>query len=160
MDRTKSGWARTMLAAATAGILASGGSAMGADPNSYGAVRDFLVSKTKVVELTGEQGQRVAICPEYQGRVMTSTTADVQGRSLGWVNTAFIESGDKDPHFNNYGGEDRLWLAPEGGPLRPVVRPAATIRPWPIGSRRRRSTTARSRSSPARTNPTTASAGG
>src|SRR5476649_1800028 len=86
-----------------------------AEPANYGAVRDFLVAHTNVVELTGENGERVAICPEYQGRVMTSTTEDVDGRSLGWVNRSFIEKGEKDPHFNNYGGEDRLWLAPEGG---------------------------------------------
>ena len=87
-----------------------------AEPNNYGAVRDFLVNHTNVVELTGEHGERVAICPEYQGRVMTSTCGDLQGRSFGWVNQAFIEKGEKDPHFNNFGGEDRLWLGPEGGP--------------------------------------------
>ncbi len=86
-----------------------------AEANNYGAVRDFLVAHTKVVELTGENGERVAICPEYQGRVMTSTTGDVAGRSLGWVNRSFIEKGAKDPHFNNFGGEDRFWLGPEGG---------------------------------------------
>ena len=87
-----------------------------AEHSNYGAVRDFLVNHTNVVELTGEHGERVAICPEYQGRVMTSTCSDLQGRSLGWVNKAFIEKGEKDPHFNNFGGEDRLWLGPEGGP--------------------------------------------
>jgi hypothetical protein len=86
-----------------------------AEQNSYGAVRDFLVAHTNVVELTGENGERVAICPEYQGRVMTSTTGDLDGRSYGWVNKSFIERGEKDPHFNNFGGEDRLWLGPEGG---------------------------------------------
>ncbi len=70
-----------------------------------------------MVELTGEDGERVAICPDYQGRVMTSTTGDLQGRSLGWINRSFIEKGVPDKHFNNYGGEDRLWLGPEGGPF-------------------------------------------
>lgn len=90
--------------------------ARGAD-DSYGAVRDFLVAHTNVVELTGENGERVAICPAYQGRVMTSTCNDLQGRSFGWVNRAFIERGENDKHFNNFGGEDRLWLGPEGGPF-------------------------------------------
>jgi len=88
-----------------------------AEPMNYGAIRDFLVAHTKVVELTGEQGERIAICPDYQGRIMTSTCGDLEGRSLGWVNKAFIEKGTPDPHFNNYGGEDRLWLGPEGGPF-------------------------------------------
>jgi hypothetical protein len=88
---------------------------LAAEPNNYGAVRDFLVAHTSVVELTGENGERVAICPELQGRVMTSTCGDLQGRSFGWVNRAFIEKGVPDKHFNNYGGEDRFWLGPEGG---------------------------------------------
>jgi hypothetical protein len=96
-----------------------------AEMETYGAVRDFLVAHTNVVELTGEQGERVAICPEYQGRVMTSTASDLEGRSLGWVNKSFIESGAKDPHFNNYGGEDRLWLGPEGGPYSLWFAPGA-----------------------------------
>ncbi len=96
-----------------------------AEADHYGAVRDFLVAHTKVVELTGENGERVAICPEYQGRVMTSTTGDLEGRSLGWVNKTFIENGAKDPHFNNYGGEDRLWLGPEGGPYSLWFAPGA-----------------------------------
>jgi len=48
---------------------------------------------------------------------MTSTCNDLQGRSFGWVNRAFIEKAEPDRHFNNYGGEDRLWLGPEGGPF-------------------------------------------
>ncbi len=108
----------TLCGLLAAAVGAAGGTRplVAADTENYGAVRDFLVAHTEVVELTGEQGQRVAICPEYQGRVMTSTTADLEGRSLGWVNKSFIETAARDPHFNNYGGEDRLWLGPEGGP--------------------------------------------
>ena len=105
--------------------LASGTRLTAAEAPGYGAVRDFLVAHTSVVELTGEEGQRVAICPEYQGRVMTSTTSDLQGRSFGWVNKAFIEKGEPDRHFNNYGGEDRLWLGPEGGPYSLWFAPGA-----------------------------------
>jgi hypothetical protein len=89
---------------------------LAADFESYGQARDFLVSRTDVVELTGENGERVAICPKYQGRIMTSTTSDLQGPSFGWINRPFIEKGEQDRHFNNYGGEDRFWLGPEGGP--------------------------------------------
>ena len=96
-----------------------------AEPPNYGAVRDFLVAHTNVVELTGENGERVAICPEYQGRVMTSTSGDLTGRSFGWVNKSFIEKGEADRHFNNFGGEDRLWLGPEGGPYSLWFAPGA-----------------------------------
>ena len=57
----------------------------------------------------------MAVCPEWQGRVMTSTCGGLDGPSFGFVNREFIEAGKLDPHFNNYGGEDRLWLSPEGG---------------------------------------------
>lgn len=82
----------------------------------YGQTRDFLVRYTRVLELTSDDGQqRVAICPEYQGRVMTSTCNGLDGPSFGWINHAFIEAGQANEHFNNYGGEDRFWLGPEAG---------------------------------------------
>jgi hypothetical protein len=81
----------------------------------YSAARDFLERHTKVIELTSDNGQRVAICPDLQGRVMTSTLAGENGESLGWINYDFIESGKQAASFNNYGGEDRFWLGPEGG---------------------------------------------
>jgi hypothetical protein len=109
-----------------AAVLLLGASAARAEEkNTYGDVRDFLVAHTKVVELTGEDGERVAICPEYQGRVMTSTTGNLQGLSLGWVNRDFIQRGATDRHFNNYGGEDRLWIGPEGGTYSLFFAPAA-----------------------------------
>ncbi len=82
---------------------------------SYAQVRDFLKKHTPVIELTGEANQRVAICPDYQGRIMTSSFAGDRGASLGWINYDFITAGKHDPAFNNYGGEDRFWLGPEGG---------------------------------------------
>jgi hypothetical protein len=105
---------------------------VGAELEKYGAVRDFLVAHTQVVELTGENGERVAVCPEYQGRVMTSTAADLEGTSYGWVNREFIERGVADKHFNNYGGEDRFWLGPEGGPYALFFAPGAaqTLANW------------------------------
>ncbi len=113
-------------------LLVAAGGARAAEVETYGAVRDFLVAHTKVVELTGENGERVAICPEYQGRVMTSTSGDLKGMSHGWVNREFIERGAADRHFNNYGGEDRFWLAPEGGPYSLFFAPGAaqTLANW------------------------------
>ncbi len=119
-------------AAVLATWAASGMPLAAAELAKYGAVRDLLVAHTKVVELTGENGQRIAVCPEYQGRIMTSSTGNLEGRSLGWVNMAFIQKGQDDPHFNNFGGEDRLWLAPEGGPFSLWFAPGAkqTLDRW------------------------------
>ncbi len=55
------------------------------------------------------------ISPEYQARVMTSTADGPSGRSFGWVNYDLIASGKIMEKINPVGGEDRLWLGPEGG---------------------------------------------
>jgi hypothetical protein len=55
------------------------------------------------------------IVPAWQGRVMTSTAEGDSGFSFGWVNRDLIASGKLLPHINAYGGEERLWLGPEGG---------------------------------------------
>jgi hypothetical protein len=66
--------------------------------------------------LSAEDGRvRVAIAPLYQGRVMTSTLDGDEGRSLGWVNRAQVEAGERTPHMTVWGGEDRFWVGPEGG---------------------------------------------
>lgn len=59
---------------------------------------------------------RLLVVPDYQGRVMTSTSGGDNGRSYGWINHSLIESGDTNPRFNAYGGEERFWFGPEGGP--------------------------------------------
>lgn len=89
--------------------------ALAAEKTTYEDDLKFLARYTNVLELTDGHQARVAICPEYQGRVMTSTCAGLRGPSFGWINREFIAAHTKDPHFNNYGGEDRFWLAPEGG---------------------------------------------
>lgn len=76
----------------------------------------FLKSHTEVVIL-GEPGgsAQVAICPQLQGRVMTSTATGAGGISYGWINRELIASGERRLHINAYGGEDRFWMGPEGG---------------------------------------------
>jgi len=64
--------------------------------------------------LEGPEGGRIAVSGKYQARVMTSTV-DADGSSLGFVNRSFIEAGKTGTAFDNYGGEDRFWLGPEGG---------------------------------------------
>jgi len=64
--------------------------------------------------LEGAGGARIAVSGKYQGRIMTSAL-EAQGKSLGFINRAFIEAGKTGTAFDNYGGEDRFWLGPEGG---------------------------------------------
>ena len=50
-----------------------------------------------------------------QGRVLTSSVAGANGFGYGWVNRELIASGKIAQHINAVGGEDRIWLGPEGG---------------------------------------------
>ncbi|MBT3201050.1 MAG: hypothetical protein HN350_14205 [Phycisphaerales bacterium] len=85
------------------------------DRISFASDLDFLKANTNVVELACSQQSQIVVVPEFQGRVMTSTLDGPQGASYGWLNRRFIEKGVDDPLFNNYGGEDRIWLGPEAG---------------------------------------------
>ena len=77
---------------------------------------EFLKKYTQVNILSDQKGQaQIAVCPEMQGRVMTSTAAGAEGLSYGWINREFISSGKNDKHINPFGGEDRFWMGPEGG---------------------------------------------
>ncbi len=76
----------------------------------------FLKAHTKVIVLNGKDGTaQVAVNPDLQGRVMTSTAAGPDGVSFGWINRELLASGENNPHINAFGGEDRFWLGPEGG---------------------------------------------
>ena len=76
----------------------------------------FLEAHTRVVVLSSPDGPaRVAVNPDLQGRVMTSTAAGPDGPSFGWINRELLASGANNPHMNAFGGEDRFWLGPEGG---------------------------------------------
>lgn len=99
---------------------------------SYAEAKAFLAKYTKVIELTDGREAFVAVTPEWQGRVMTSTCGSVTGPSFGFINREFIEAGRPDPHFSNYGGEDRFWLCPEGGQFSLWFKPGAkqTLENW------------------------------
>lgn len=99
---------------------------------TYEEARELLVAHTKVVELTDGQEARVAICPEWQGRVMTSTCGGLEGPSFGFLCRDFIEAGKPNKQFNNYGAEERMWLSPEGGPFSLWFKPGAeqTLANW------------------------------
>jgi hypothetical protein len=75
----------------------------------------FLQRHTKVLVLGAGGAALVAVNPDLQGRVMTSTATGPDGLSFGWVGREAIASGVNNPHMNSFGGEDRFWLGPEGG---------------------------------------------
>jgi len=76
----------------------------------------FLKTRTQVVVLSADGSRaQVAVNPDLQGRVMTSTAAGPEGLSFGWINRELLAGGESNPHMNAFGGEDRFWLGPEGG---------------------------------------------
>jgi len=84
----------------------------------------FLRQHTRVVVLADPSGSaQVAVAPAYQGRVMTSTTGGSDAPSFGWIGRAAIASGQRQPHMNVFGGEDRFWLGPEGGQFALYFKP-------------------------------------
>lgn len=81
-------------------------------------VQFFKNNQVVSIELMDESsGARVLVVPAYQGRVMTSSARGSAGNSLGWINYDYIEAGEINNQFNPFGGEERFWFGPEGGPF-------------------------------------------
>jgi len=84
--------------------------------NTYSDDKSFLEKYCDLIELNSGNA-RVLLSKDYQGRVFTSTATGIEGLSFGWINYNHFKSGSKNSQFNPYGGEERLWLGPEGGPF-------------------------------------------
>jgi hypothetical protein len=81
---------------------------------NYKNDKQFLSKYLQIVELKSGD-KRLLVTPDLQGRVLTSSSNGEEGYSFGWLNYDLLSSGKFLPHCNNYGGEDRFWLGPEGG---------------------------------------------
>jgi hypothetical protein len=94
---------------------------------TFGYDLDFLKQNDSLVILKGNNGRaKVIVSAKYQGKVFTSTADGDTGRSFGWINyKAFTTT--IDPHMNVYGGEDRLWLGPEGGQYAVFFKPGTKM---------------------------------
>ncbi|HEX9189755.1 MAG TPA: DUF6786 family protein [Vicinamibacteria bacterium] len=109
----------------------------------------FLRKHVDVVLLEDARtGARVAVVPAWQGRVMTSAGGGKAARGYGWINEELVASGKLGPHINAFGGEDRLWLGPEGGQFSIFFRkgdpfdlahwqtpPIIDTEPWAVASK-------------------------
>ncbi|HEV2353924.1 MAG TPA: DUF6786 family protein [Puia sp.] len=83
-------------------------------PGSFGADAKFLQAQDSEVVVLTHGDARVLVSPKFQGKVFTSTAAGDTGMSFGWIHYKAFD-GPLDAHMNAYGGENRLWLGPEGG---------------------------------------------
>ncbi len=106
--------------------LAHAGAATPAAGPSFGDDLKFLAAHQQLIVLkSADNNAQVVVIPSYQGRVMTSTATGDGGVSYGWINRELIASGQLRPHMNAFGGEDRFWLGPEGGPYALFFAPDA-----------------------------------
>lgn len=95
---------------------------------SFGYDVNFLKQKdSSLIVLKSADGQsQVIISPRYQAKVFTSSADGMNGKSFGWVNYKAFD-GPVDAHMNAYGGEDRLWLGPEGGVFSLFFKPGTKM---------------------------------
>ena len=84
---------------------------------SFGYDLEFLRGHDSVIVLESNGGKaQVVVSAKYQAKVFTSTAESYEGKSFGWIHYKAF-TGPLDPHMNAYGGENRIWLGPEGGPF-------------------------------------------
>jgi len=96
------------------------------ETGTFGYDLEFLKQHQNTILLKNGNSM-LALVPNYQGRVMTSSANGMKGMSFGWLNYALIESGENAPHFNNYGGEERIWMGPEGGQFSVFFDPGVSF---------------------------------
>ncbi len=101
--------------------------------NTFGDDVAFLKEHVDVVVLE-QDDSKVAVVPDYQGRVMTSSAEGNDGASYGWLNYKVVENGllsdeqrkgQLEEHVYIFGGEERFWLGPEGGQFAIFFKPGA-----------------------------------
>jgi hypothetical protein len=91
---------------------------------TFGHDLDFLKAKDSVIVLKDNSGLgQVIVSPKYQAKVFTSTADGLNGKSFGWIKYETFDLKQPDPHMNAFGGEDRLWLGPEGGQFSLFFKP-------------------------------------
>jgi hypothetical protein len=95
-----------------------------ADQKTFESDKEFLSRYRDIIQLQSGQS-KILVCPSLQGRVFTSTADGDEGFSFGWINHDLVASGEILKHCNNWGGEDRFWLGPEGGQFSIFFPPGA-----------------------------------
>lgn len=95
----------------------------------------FLKKHTEIILLKEGKGA-IVIAPQYQARVMTSTTDASQGVGFGWINRKVVEAGfltgeerkgKLEDQIYIFGGEERFWLGPEGGQFALYFKPGSSF---------------------------------
>lgn len=123
----------TLTCAAVVGLLFNVGcqTASLEERGAFSNDLSFMKKHTPIIVLK-DGDTAVALAPNYQGRVMTSTYDYQTGPSFGWINRPVIEKGvlseeeakgKLEQHIHIFGGEERFWLGPEGGQFALFFKP-------------------------------------
>jgi len=88
----------------------------------------FLEKVDNPILLQNENGRaQLIVSPKFQGKVFTSTAQGLNGKSFGWINYDLLEKDTIVDHINAHGGENRLWIGPEGGQYSIFFRPGVDM---------------------------------
>jgi len=93
---------------------------------TFGYDLNFLQQHDSGLIVLQSGDAKVVVSPKYQAKVFTSTASGGDGPSFGWIHYKAFD-GPADPHMNAYGGENRLWLGPEGGRFSLFFPPGAKM---------------------------------
>ncbi len=92
----------------------------------FGYDLQFLKTQDSSLVILKDGEAQLVVSPRYQAKVFTSTAQGERGFSFGWIN--YKAFGKKaDAHMNAYGGENRLWLGPEGGKFSIFFKPGSKM---------------------------------
>ena len=96
------------------------------EKGTFGYDLEYLSVKDSLVILSSDDKlSQVIVSSKYQAKVFTSTAAGEAGKSLGYLNYNALDSKETNEHMNGYGGENRLWLGPEGGRYSIFFKPGS-----------------------------------
>lgn len=84
-----------------------------ANEGSFGYDLKFLKSKDSSLITLQNNDAILVVSPKFQGKVFTSSALGLDGKSFGWINYKAFDT--LATHINAYGGEERMWVGPEGG---------------------------------------------
>jgi len=84
------------------------------------------VGRDDAIVLEGEDGAKILVSPRLQGRIMNTAVGSED--EVGWICYPEIREGETHPGFNNFGGQDRFWLGPEGGPYSIYFAPGVEFK--------------------------------
>ncbi|MFY0653911.1 MAG: hypothetical protein JXQ96_17860 [Cyclobacteriaceae bacterium] len=83
-------------------------------PGTFGYDMEIL-KNVEGIEVLQDGNSMIALSGVYQGRVFTTSSKGMNGRSYGWLRKDAVEAGNSDVVMSSIGGEGRMIFGPEAG---------------------------------------------